>query len=298
MDDISAYDSDYEERFEEYRRNILKEDNKDKFLYFLKEYYEPGLLPPDVVVIVTCDAEKCAKALLEEETGYIFDIHRSTDEDSDDYGSPLHLVSHPGLCRLLLSHGAQPNIRTTPKELPLNLVLGGLGYYVYGQGWPPTFDPADHIFRVIIKLCLPELRGRLEVVRMVLELTEEAEKEISGYATQGEVIQLAALLIVDREKVMPSVLKTLFPNDLDLEGSLAFRNFMLTLENQKVVPSESNFLPGFDDYNKKVSKLALMMPVFHLLGIFAKVGDRINVYLKQEQWKKVCSNTTLISLAS
>ncbi|OMO88417.1 hypothetical protein COLO4_20269 [Corchorus olitorius] len=135
MDD-EGYDSDYDERFENYRRNILVEDNKDKFLSFLKENYQPGLLPRDVVVdiVTSCGAEKCAKALLEKETGYIFDIHRNTDGDSDRYVSPLHLVSHPGLCCLLLSHGAQPNIRTRgvgsdfPKQLPLNYVLDGLGY--------------------------------------------------------------------------------------------------------------------------------------------------------------------------
>ncbi|OMO80045.1 hypothetical protein COLO4_24270 [Corchorus olitorius] len=119
--------------------NILLEDNKDKFLSFLKEHYVPGLLPPVVARdIIIYGAEKCVKALLEEETGYDFDIHRSTLRSG--FQSPLHLASRcgrPGLCRLLLSHGAQPNIRSRVvdseifhNKLPLNCVFDGLMYYV------------------------------------------------------------------------------------------------------------------------------------------------------------------------
>ncbi|OMO80053.1 hypothetical protein COLO4_24278 [Corchorus olitorius] len=241
--DTEWYCSDDDRSFQDDLLNILEEDNKDKFLSFLKERYVPGLLPPVLLLVISLSMvrKNVLKLYLKKKLiNYDFDIHR---EDSA-YDSPLHLASlcgHPGLCRLLLSHGAQPNIRSRQvgseifhNMLPLNCLLDdGLKDSVYFQG-RPTFDPADHIFRVIIKLCLPEVRGELKVLSMLLEVTKEAEKEISRYATEGKVIEIAALLIAAREK----------------------------------------------------SKLALMMPVFQLLAIFAKVGDRINAYLKQEQSKK------------
>ncbi|OMP12837.1 hypothetical protein COLO4_02700 [Corchorus olitorius] len=88
---------------------------------------------------------------------------------------------HPRLCCLLLSHGAQPNIRSRVvdseifhNKLPLNCVFDGLMDSVYLQGWP-TFDPADHIFRVIIKLCLPEV-SKLRKKSLAMPLKEKLSR--------------------------------------------------------------------------------------------------------------------------
>ncbi|OMO89189.1 hypothetical protein COLO4_19868, partial [Corchorus olitorius] len=274
-------------------QDILREDNKNKFLLVLKDKYEAGSLTRDVARWVCAEgATKCAQALLEEETGLTFDIHDTIYDEHKNW-TPLHSASEAGhlpFVSLLLHHGAQPNIRSRSskryfnKKLPLNCVLSGIKAHAFFKSH--DWSPAKHIFRVIIILCLPQMREKLEALTLLVERTEEVEKEISGYIIEGKVIELAALLIATPEKVMsPSVFENLCPTGQ--EGSMTFGDFfmkeVMALESLKLSSMSSRTHPKVERKCKR--QHALIMPVFQLLGIFDRVGDSIHTYLKEERQK-------------
>ncbi|OMO89161.1 hypothetical protein COLO4_19875 [Corchorus olitorius] len=253
-------------------RDIFFDDDKHKFLTFLEEYGFPEIVPPCITsMIFEHGAEECAKALLEDETGYTIDIHDTLSDDFENW-TPLHQASFNGhlpIVSLLLRHGAQPNIRTNclvrthPSDnmLPLNYAVARIRSRLFE--YSPDCNPEEHIFRAIFVLCLPKMKEMREVLSLLLEKTEEdlVEKEIFHYFIEGKVIELATLLIVAPEKVMsPSVYKKLCHTDTGLERSMAYINFII----KRIAELENLKLSSMSNGNCKMARkcqhqLALMM---------------------------------------
>lgn len=58
-------------------------------------------------------------------------------------------------------------------------------------------------------LCFPRMHDSLETIRLLAWKTEVIDDVLTYYALKGKIIELAALLMVAREKVMGPILVNL-----------------------------------------------------------------------------------------
>ncbi|XP_027126122.1 uncharacterized protein [Coffea arabica] len=108
------------------------------------------------------------------------------------------------------------------KMTPLITALEKLSTYKRLRQWTPQ----QSIFKLIIMLCLPEMKQVLETARL-LELNQKDISEAACYfAMKGKIIELAILLMVAREKSLGPVCAYGFENHSSSETAITFRQFV------------------------------------------------------------------------
>ncbi|XP_059638290.1 uncharacterized protein LOC132280174 isoform X2 [Cornus florida] len=244
--------------------DIFCNDNRPAFLSFMKKLfrkkipkrekvgkeeldgYQAKYCPPDILYsICKYGAIDCAIAFFEGKTGFIANLNVPFFEGI----YPLHLAANClsyEMVALLLCHGARTDVRTIEgwsrgDLLPLNVSLETVSYHDYFINWTPK----QSIFKLIIVLCLPQMRVPLEINRLLASRTKEVDKIFSHYAIQGELIEMATLLMVAREKIMPlSMFES--KDGPNLDGSMSIcesiieENVSLTDDKVKLIGSHKN----------------------------------------------------------
>lgn len=238
---------------------FLWDDNQDKLLELLEYLYRRGnqfdqALKKTLSAACKVGAVKCVTALINGKPPLLVDIHSPCKESL----FPLHMAAqshHPGITELLLYHGAQTDVRCKCSEsdrvyLPLHFALKQLRGCDFVQIW--YVHPKESIFTLLIILCFPVLQNLLENIGLLAWKTKETEEEFLHYASDGQAVEAAALLIVARKKL------------IDLVPLV--RGALLT---------QSNALVG--KAKKKV------MQMLQLLDVFERAGCEIEEYAKKEK---------------
>ncbi|XP_039034400.1 uncharacterized protein LOC120170527 isoform X4 [Hibiscus syriacus] len=129
----------------------------------------------------------------------------------------------------------------------------------------------------VVFMFLEDQREPLECVRMIFRATKEVEKEIYRYVKDGNVIEIAALLMVAREEVTsPSLFKDLC--DPALKGSMSLRQLVLS-EIVSLMASETTLVSTSEEVHDELNnKLETMMSMFRLIEVFERAGDKIELY--------------------
>ncbi|XP_059638304.1 uncharacterized protein LOC132280183 isoform X2 [Cornus florida] len=287
---------------------IVWYDDKPLFLSFMKDLfqrevpkteevrkkesfdYQAKYCPP-IILHHICQSGiiGCAIAFLRGETGFIADLNIPF----NDGLYPLHLAANSlsyEMIATLLCHGARTDVRTIEGEFrgdlfPLNVSLETVSYHRSLIDWTPK----QSIFKLIVVLCLPQMKVPLEINRLLAWNTKEVDKIFSHYAMEGELIEMATLLMVAREKLIPlsmSIRKSIIEeivglteDEIKLIGS--HKNDKLVEEIVRLTQDESKLL-GINKIGKLVRSLndikAAMTRGILLLEVFEKAGVALEKY--------------------
>ncbi|KAG6737896.1 hypothetical protein POTOM_059427 [Populus tomentosa] len=213
-----------------------------------------------------------------------------------DFGfAPLHLAvwrSCLPLVELFLKHNAPTDFRSPfdifnqYQMLPLNYSLHLLSYLIHFK----ILTPEQSIYKMLMVLCLPQLRSKLEIVRLLARETNELGEEIFCYAQHGRLVELAVLLLVAREKVTSvSLVKksSLSQNDHDcscLDHCVTLREFIIfELGRLSALQVKLEICCEDDKLSSSCKeKQNLMMSALLLLEIFERAGKTIKSYLQNQ----------------
>ncbi|XP_058211371.1 uncharacterized protein LOC131323543 isoform X2 [Rhododendron vialii] len=264
-----------DEYFKEVSRFTFGDDRRN-FMKLMKGTSQ-YLMPEVMVSICGYNAVKCASALLKGETGLIVDLNVPLKEGR----YPLHLMAECmsyRMINLFLRHGAQADVKTKDSDtlkggfLPLNVSLEMLGYHEYLVDWTPK----DSIFKLIMLLCLPKMKIPLEVNKLLARKTKRVDDVFYYYALEGKLIEMTALLMVARKRVMAG-----------FEGSMDIRQHLF--DEMTWITHDETRLMGHGNGGKSVrgfkDKKEVIMSAFVLLEVFEKAGDRIEAYVRSVQSK-------------
>uniref|UniRef100_A0A5B6YSH7 Uncharacterized protein n=1 Tax=Davidia involucrata TaxID=16924 RepID=A0A5B6YSH7_DAVIN len=297
MDDFSE-DEFLNDDLEMEISRIASDDDKAAFVSIMKGLYQSPIpeeekvgkkepdtteakyCPPEILDwICSYNAVDCATALLEGETGFIVDLNVPLIQG--EY--PLHVAADNAsydMTDLFLRHGARTDVRTIDGlfkggMIPLNVMLQKLSYHRYLVDWTPK----QSIFKLIVILCLPQMRMPLELIKLLAWNTKEVNEVFYHYAMEGKLIEMAALLMVAREKVMAS---SMFQGEdfSGLDGSMSIRQSIL--KEITLLTDEEIKLIGNSKRCKSVQmvkdKKAVMTLGLLLLELFERDCDAIDTY--------------------
>ncbi|KAE9456045.1 hypothetical protein C3L33_12034, partial [Rhododendron williamsianum] len=202
------------------------------------------------------------------------------------------MYESPGIVKLLISRGAQTDVRVYNPEnpldhhglLPLGIALEHLSERrrlrcFSGQN---AFSPEKSTFQLIASLCLPVLKRSLEVCKLLALSSKNVAKEAYNYAAEGKLTEFAVLLMVAREKVLVPI--TFSREDGDgWNGSTTVHQYLKNAIGSLV--DEEFKLPG-SIAKKKLAPTNWNKMVFRstalVLEVFERAGDAIEEYLQLE----------------
>uniref|UniRef100_A0A5B7AYL2 Uncharacterized protein n=1 Tax=Davidia involucrata TaxID=16924 RepID=A0A5B7AYL2_DAVIN len=210
----------------------------------------------------------------------------------NSYGAfPLHVATSslsPGLIELFLYHGAEANIRCNAVDsenkhglLPLHIALERASS---ADKCLSHWTPKHSIFKLIIMLCLPEMKEAMETCRLLALNTKDIKEVICSYVKEGKFIELAILMMVARKKVMDPI--TLQSKDgLTLKECMTFRQWVKS--ELAALIDEEYFFMGMKEEKQLIrtrkEKKVAMISTLLLVEIFERVGDTFEAYLQSKQ---------------
>ncbi|XP_059642115.1 uncharacterized protein LOC132284071 [Cornus florida] len=202
-------------------RNIIAEDDKDGLATFLE-----SSLVKLLAWICKYRAVHCGSALLEGKTDLKLNLNVLTNQGAFVLHEAAASLSAP-LIELFLRHGAQADVRCKSLDsehnglLPLQVALERVRYNKNLILW----DRQKSIFKLIIILCLPEMKEALEAIRLLACNTKMIKEVSYYYATNFKVIELAVLLMVAGDEIPDANLPGKMIAEANLPGaSLADAN--------------------------------------------------------------------------
>uniref|UniRef100_A0A5B6ZG31 Ankyrin repeat protein n=1 Tax=Davidia involucrata TaxID=16924 RepID=A0A5B6ZG31_DAVIN len=271
-------------------REIIQADDKNAYVSRMNRKVVKQHIVPRIYWswIMRYNALEIAKALLEGETGQIVD-YNSRLEGGLPLMHYLALFRKTKLIDFFIRHGAPTGGKCVDTSqtysnfkgmLPLNVALAAI---CTDEELENCYSK-NSLLEILTVLCHPLKKQIVETVRVLALHTKEVEQEISYYVTEGKVVELAALLMAAREKVMVTIMSQ------DRDGSSSdggmsiyhglWNEFVaLTYEdfNHSCCNQRDNFAKMCKD--RKVATMSTLM----LLELFEKAGDVIDAYFQQER---------------
>uniref|UniRef100_A0ACD5XTD2 Uncharacterized protein n=1 Tax=Avena sativa TaxID=4498 RepID=A0ACD5XTD2_AVESA len=199
---------------------ILVKDSVRCFLRFFKKCAGKGLswdrtiTSQTLTCIVSFNALRCAKVVLEGMAPQFYGIHANPN-CINNYGYfALHAAAgmfSVDMIKLLLRHGASPNVRTVGNDiienlLPLHVAVENTCMHKYlddnlEENLSRSQNHLDYIYKLIHLLCLPEMKIFLDTIRLLAKNTNNLLKELWNYIEDGKIIQSAVLLLAAQEQI-------------------------------------------------------------------------------------------------
>lgn len=125
----------------------------------------------------------------------------------------------------------------------------------------------------------------LEVNKLLARKTKRVDDVFYYYALEGKLIEMTALLMVARKRVMAG-----------FEGSMDIRQHLF--DEMTWITHDETRLMGHGNGGKSVrgfkDKKEVIMSAFVLLEVFEKAGDRIEAYVRSVQSKVSCYHTSFL----
>lgn len=212
-------------------------------------------------------ALKCAAALLQGETSQTADFY-----SSDTFRLPMtHTLARTDnydFIELFIRHGASFDHRCygvgqslwyLEGKLPLNTAVESIASLfsrssIFFEKW----NPRKPFFELLVGLSMVIEKRQMDSIRVLVLNTKEAELEICHYAKEGNVVELAVLLMTAREEV--ALLMSQIRDGSTSNGRISIHQYILSKE-----------------------KKAAFTSVLVLLEFFEVEGDTIEAYIRQER---------------
>ncbi|KAF7052156.1 hypothetical protein CFC21_060295 [Triticum aestivum] len=160
--------------------------------------------------IVSFNALRCAKVVLEGMAPELYGMHANPN-CINKYGYfPLHEAAERfslDMIKLLLRHGASPNVRTVGNDviknlLPLHVAVENTCLHKYLEdNLSRSHNHLDYIYKLIHLLCLPEMKIFLDTTRLLAAKTNNLLQELWNYIEDGKIMQSAILLLAAQEQI-------------------------------------------------------------------------------------------------
>lgn len=271
----------------------LVDDDKDKFVFLVKFILDSGILfytfslgtGKQLLLGIACSvgAVKCTAALIDEESPLIVDIHSPVSSTPwwalfgiRKAWRPLHhaaIKCKPGVTELLLYLGARTDVKCDHHRinknhqkptlqralLPLELALHGLSFAYPVRKWSPEHS----IFKLLAILCMPRVQHSLETIGMLAWTTKATEKIFLDFARNGEVVKVAALLIVARKKLIDPI--TNIRREMLTQRKEGYLSYLTLTQSSALISEEEK------------------RGILKLLDVFETAGDDIEAYVKKEK---------------
>ncbi|XP_074324110.1 uncharacterized protein LOC141661028 [Apium graveolens] len=286
-------------------KGIIENDEAAKFKSFL-EKLEINYVRGDVFLILAgckvcpynifgkiCHycAYNCAIELFSHKVGSMMNLNIK-----NCHGSyPLHdaaITLSSSLVKESLEHGATPETRAwdpvpSRKISSLDYALEILSCDRNLINW----NPKKSVFKLIITLCLPQMKEARETIALLagfattIDILDDA---IFNAVKRGQVVPVAALLLVARKKVLRDLY---FFGDNVSSSPLTFPRAIMN-ELAAVINQEYALL-GREEHAEILQlcleKKELMLYFLQMLEIFEKAGPELDLYLKSCPDKTTCT---------
>ncbi|RCV12339.1 hypothetical protein SETIT_2G261400v2 [Setaria italica] len=195
---------------------ILKKDSVQCFLQLFKNCAGKGMswnltiTAQTLTHMVSFNALQCAKVVLEGKALELHGMHANPN-CINSYGYfPLHEAAERfsiDMIELLLCHGASANVRTVGNDviedlLPLHVAVENTCLHKYLEdNLSLSQNPLEYIYKLVLLLCLPEMKIFLDTTRLLAEKTNNLLEELWNYIEDGKLIQSAVLLLAAQEQI-------------------------------------------------------------------------------------------------
>lgn len=254
--------------------DLIRIDDKSRFVSLVrrvlgKKNFVTGeyVLESKDVLMWICShrALACATALLEGKTGLSVDLNVTL--DSGIY--PLHYAAENlccGLTDVFLKHGALTSLpycvhgSRYSGKLPLSVALEAICCHPFLHDW----SPSKSIFKLIYIFCLPEMAEPLETIKLLALHAEELQVICSSNVHEGRLVELVALLLVARERLLAPVI------DNSVDGS--FIGQCILKELALVLDQEVKLMGTV--HNEELNKCRQMKDAMRSLGLMLNVFDK------------------------
>uniref|UniRef100_A0ACD5VW33 Uncharacterized protein n=2 Tax=Avena sativa TaxID=4498 RepID=A0ACD5VW33_AVESA len=271
---------------------ILEKDSAQCFLHFYADYRDylarSYIIIPEVLnQMIVEDALNCAKVVLEGKAP-VLEGFRANPNCMNQYGYfPLHEAAERfsvDMIKLLLHHGASPNLRTAgalviEDLLPLHVAVENTCLHKYLEGnllpnqehpvHPSKKDP-NFVYKLIYLLCLPEMKIFLDTTRLLAEHTNNLVEEIWNYIKDGKLLQTAVLLLAAQADIRV----------IDGFSTIITR---IAEETTAITFERSEYEKGNLDFEAKCEHLSSALS---LVQIIAKAGKALDSCIQTHQ--EVC----------
>ncbi|KAL6576629.1 hypothetical protein OROMI_010905 [Orobanche minor] len=278
-------------------KEIIESDDAERFKSLLlqskinarpdgvKLCYDNSEICPFAILGKICHhrAYNCATLLLDHEVGSMMDLNLL-----NCCGSfPIHdaaISLSASMVKLLLDHGARRETLysdpVTGQDItPLDCAVERLSC----DGNLINWSPNKSVFKLIIILCLPQMKEARETISLLIPGVETCSRVLPDAllkcVKRGQVASVASLLLVDRVEVCDSVF---FIGDgincASLPFSRSILNELASLINQEYALMGRNEHTGI--LQLCLEKKKLMIYILHLLEIFKRVGPGLDSYMK------------------
>ncbi|VAH95440.1 unnamed protein product [Triticum turgidum subsp. durum] len=168
--------------------------------------------------MVSFNALRCAKVVLEGMAPELYGMHANPNCINKFGYFALHEAAERfsvDMIKLLLRHGASPNVRTVRNDvifdvienlLPLHVAVENTCLHKYLEdnledNLSHNQSHLDYIYKLIHLLCLPEMKVFLDTTRLLAEKTNNVLQELWNYIEDGKIIQSAVLLLAAQEQI-------------------------------------------------------------------------------------------------
>ncbi|CAL5356956.1 unnamed protein product [Camellia sinensis] len=275
-------------------RSIIIDHDKDKFVSRINRHkYKADVIPlVHWEWIFEYGALKCAAALLQGETSQTVDFY-----SSDTFRLPMtHTLARTynyDFIELFIRHGASFDHRCygvgqslwyLEGKLPLNTAVESISaLFSWSSIFFEMWNPRKPFFELLVGLSMVIEKKQMDSIRVLVLNTKEAELEICHYAKEGNVMELAVLLMAAREEV--ALLKSQIRDGSTSNGRISIHQYILS-KLEALICEE--YKPTSYNEQKKLllggkEKKAAFTSVLVLLEFFEMEGDTIEAYIWQER---------------
>ncbi|VAH95444.1 unnamed protein product [Triticum turgidum subsp. durum] len=151
--------------------------------------------------MVSFNALRCAKVVLEGMAPELYGMHANPNCINKFGYFALHEAAERfsvDMIKLLLRHGASPNVRTVRNDVIFDVIENLLPLHVAVENTCLHKYLEDNLED---NLCLPEMKVFLDTTRLLAEKTNNVLQELWNYIEDGKIIQSAVLLLAAQEQI-------------------------------------------------------------------------------------------------
>lgn len=184
--------------------SLMKFDDTHQFAAFITKYYDHlvDFTAQELFdLLVDNTAVGCLTALLESKLRSHVDVNKAIGTTAD-FAIDIAAKNHSSrMVTLLLRHGADPD------ETQLECLRGGIPLhsameYFRCQYCMFDWNPGKPIVELFSVICSPEMKQRLDTVRVLASHSKRVEDLCVGYIADGNLIHFAILLTAASDKLL------------------------------------------------------------------------------------------------
>ncbi|XP_027154869.1 uncharacterized protein LOC113765703 isoform X2 [Coffea eugenioides] len=269
----------------------LLHDDKDEFVPLINENYESTKDVPGWILeqMFAFDSSKCFAAVINGETGTKFCLRNHESFSGCSRPPLLHLAAYfssVGITKWLLANGdaeganymCESDFYHMKDMLPIDVALLSVRSGIQLNGWTRQ----ESIFSLFFGLLRGEKRRSMEVLRLLAQHTNEIREQFFKYTKPGKLVDVAALLLVAHQKLMPlNVTKEMHGLPLAGEQSDITKFVACKISRIDILQKRSLYSDVDNELLQEWKDMkARMKMILLLFKIFENIGHSLSAFLQ------------------